>query len=205
MFDLTPDEHKVFQKLNSPQKIQDFLNTLAMNFESKGDTLKSPRYVLKKRNAHCLEGAFFAAAALWYHGHQPILLDLKSTKNDFDHVVTLFKRFGRWGAISKTNHVVLRYREPVYRSYGELAMSYFHEYFLHNGKKTMRSYSKPYNLKKHGKRWVTTKGNLWDIGDALDVSPHIVIATSKMIKNFRKAEAIEVAAGKITEYQPPRK
>ena len=97
-----------------------------MNFEPHGDTLKSPRYVMKEKNAHCLEGAFFAAAVLWYHGEEPLLLDLQSTSEDYDHVVALFKRNGRWGALSKTNHAVLRYREPIYRSADELAMSYFH-------------------------------------------------------------------------------
>jgi len=73
-----------------------------------------------------------AAAALWYHGEPPLLLDLKVAKGkgDHDHVVALFKQNGKWGAISKTNHAVLRYRDPIYQTLRELVLSYFHEYFL---------------------------------------------------------------------------
>jgi hypothetical protein len=200
MFDLNPKELRVLKRLRTPQKIQDFLNReIRMNFELDGDTLMSPRRVLRERKAHCLEGAFLAAAALWLHGNEPLLLDVTSTKNDFDHVVALFKKHGRWGAISKTNHAVLRYREPVYRSYGELAMSYFHEYFMYDGKKTMRTYSKPFNLKKFGYAWVTSEENLWDLGDALDDSPHIQVLTPAIIHSLRKADAIEIKAGKLLE------
>jgi len=203
MFDFTPREIQIFEKLKTPQKIQDFLDKLPMNFERDGDTLKSPRRVLRERNAHCLESAFFAAAVLWFHGQEPLLLDIQSTRDDWDHVVTLFKQHGRWGAISKTNHNVLRYREPVYRSYHELAMSFFHEYFLpeKKGKKTMRAYSKPFNLKKFGNKWVTQEDDLWDMGDALDESPHIKITTPAILRALRRANPIEVKAGKIPEWK----
>ena len=69
-----------------------------------------------------------AACALWIHGEPPLLLDLQAV-HDFDHVVALFRRNGRWGAISKTNGIGLRWRDPVYRSLRELAMSYLHEYY----------------------------------------------------------------------------
>lgn len=202
MFDFKAQELKILRHLHTPQKIQDFLNrNLKMNFEPQGDTLMSPRRVLREKKAHCLEGAFLAAAALWIHGHEPLLLDLTATKDDFDHVVALFKQHGRWGAISKTNHAVLRYREPVYRTYGELAMSYFHEYFMHDGKKTMRTYSKPFNLKKFGHAWMTSEEDLWDMGDALDVSPHIQVATPQMMRTFRNADPIEIEAGKLLEHR----
>ncbi len=140
-------EIKLFKKLNSPQKIQDFLNGLRFNFELKGETCFSPRMVIKYKTAHCMEGAMLAAAILEFHGHKPWLMDLRSTDADFDHVVCVFKKFGCFGAISKTNHAVLRYREPVYKNIRELAMSYFHEYFLDNGKKTLREHSELFDLR----------------------------------------------------------
>ena len=54
-------------------------------------------------------------------------MDLKTTDDDVDHVVTLFKFRRHWGAISKTNHGVLRFREPIFRDLRELAASYFHD------------------------------------------------------------------------------
>src|ERR1043166_4610055 len=124
---LSAAEFRVLQRLRTPEKIQDFLNALPANFEPHGDTCLSVREVLKRRRAHCIEGAFLAACALWINGEPPLLLDLKATR-DYDHVVALFRRGGCWGAISKTNHLPLRYRDPVYRTLRELAMSYFHEY-----------------------------------------------------------------------------
>ena len=192
--------------------------------------------VLRAGKAHCMEGALLAAAILEFHGHKPLLLDLRSTSEDLDHVVALFKQNGYWGAISKTNHVVLRYREPIYGSVRELAMSYFHEYFLDNGKKTLREYSVPvdlgkfdsyrlnYNhlhllqdfggqavrlrrpplLEKEGRGthdWRVTDEDLVDLPEYLDKSKHFKILSPTHIKNLRKADKIEIKAGKLVEWK----
>lgn len=159
----------------------------------------SPKRVLEKGTAHCFEGALLAAAALEYQGQKPLLLDLKTSKKDIDHVVALFKRGKYWGAISKTNHGVLRYREPIYKNIRELAMSYFHEYFLPNGQKTLVSYSKPFNLNKLGRDWITSHKDLFDVVDALDNSPHISVVPKG--HKLRLADPVEVKAGEITEWQ----
>ena len=154
------DKFLLFKKLNSSAKIQDFLNTLPFNFEKNGDTCSSPLLVLRRGTAQCLEGAILAAAILWYQGQKPLLLDLRTVRPDDDHVLALFKQSGRWGAISKTNHAVLRYRDPIYATIRELAFSYFNEYFLDNGKKTLRSYSKPLNLLQFDDEWLTIDQDL---------------------------------------------
>jgi hypothetical protein len=41
--------------------------------------------------------------------------------------------------LSKSNGAWLRYREPVYATLRELAMSYFHEFFDGQGRKTLRA------------------------------------------------------------------
>jgi len=51
--------------------------------------------------------------------------DFPLNRDDDDHVIAVFKKNNKWGAISKTNHAVLRYREPVYNSIRELIMSFF--------------------------------------------------------------------------------
>ena len=198
---LNSKELKIFKKLNTPKKIQDFLDDVPINFDEGKDTCMSPRVMLQKKKAHCIEGAFFAAAVLWFHGQKPLLLDLKATDDDFDHVVTLFRRGRHWGAISKTNHAVLRYREPVYRDVRELALSYFHEYFDDRGKKNLRSYSLPFNLGQFGIEWVTSDKDLWHIADALDGSPHFSILNRSQITSLRRAHRVEIKAGKIVEWK----
>ncbi len=203
MHGLTSEELRILKRLNTPVKIQNFLESLSINFELRGETYGSPRRVLRNQTAHCFEGALLAAAALFVQGERPLLLDLRadSRSQDTDHVVALFRRNGLWGAISKTNHAVLRYREPIYRTVRELALSYFHEYFLDNGKKTLRSYSRPFDLRKFLKRgWLTDEEDLFYLVEALDNSPHEHILSKKAVGELRRADSVEIAAGKITEW-----
>ena len=124
---LTRAEFSVLARLSTPAKIQGFLDALPANLEIGGQTCLPVREVLRQRRAHCIEGAMLAACALWVHGEPPLLMDLQAER-DYDHVVALFRRGGCWGAISKTNPPLLRWRDPVYRTLRELAMSYLHEY-----------------------------------------------------------------------------
>ena len=148
-----------------------------------------------------------AAAIFWYHGEPPLLLDLKTTKNDYDHVVMPFRQGNRWGAVSKTNHAVLRYRDPIYRDIRELAMSYFNEYFLDTGTKTLRSFStKPLDLLKFNDEWLTARHNLWNIHDALDNAAHTNILPKGFTPHMlRPADRIEIKAGKIIEWKKKAK
>lgn len=198
---LEAKEFQIFKKLNSPAKILDFLNTLPINFESHGNTCRSPLETLKHKEAHCLEGAMLAAAILWFHGEKPILMDLQSVYKDDDHVVTLFKKSGRWGAISKTNHAVLRYREPIYRTLRELAISYFHEYFMDDGVKTLRTNSNPFSMLRYNASWLTDKKSLHYVAEDLDDSPHFDLLPENASRRLRKADKIEIEAGKITEWK----
>ncbi|MSR87681.1 MAG: hypothetical protein EXS69_00720 [Candidatus Zambryskibacteria bacterium] len=196
-------EHKEWQllkSLNTPAKVQDFLNSLKFNFEKNGETHRSVSEVLKSNEAHCFEGALVASAALWIQGRKPMLLDLVTVHPDFDHVVALFKEGEFWGAVSKTNHGVLRYREPIYKSIRELSMTYFHEYFLSNGKKTLRKFSKPFDLSLNAE-WLTTRDNLAWLAHKLDCSPHFNILSPKQIRNLRKADKVEIEVGNIVEYR----
>jgi hypothetical protein len=175
---------------------------MKMNFEEEGVTSFSPMSVLEEKKCHCAEGAALAALALRVHGQPPLVLDLTAAKHDFDHVVALFRKDGKWGAISKTNHSVLRYREPVYNSVRELAMSYFHEYIDDKGRKNLRSYSPPVNLKRFDKRgWMATKEEIDYIPEYLADVKHFPIINRKQIRNLRKADKIEIQAGKIVEWK----
>ena len=135
-------------RLDSPQRIQAFLNAIPINHEPDGETAYSVRGVLSHRRAHCIEGAFVAACALWIHGEPPYVMHLDCEPSDYPHVIALFRRKGAWGAISKSNGVALRYRDPIYRSLRELALSYFHEYSDKRGRRTLRSYSGAFDMRR---------------------------------------------------------
>lgn len=198
---LSKKDFAKLKALSSPQKIQDYLNNLPFNFEDEGQTHRSVEETLRAGEAHCFEGALIAAASFWIQGEKPLVLDLKVIRPDFDHILTLFKIDGHWGAISKTNHAVLRYRDPIYKSPRELVMSYFNEYFWPNGIKTLRSYSEPFDLSKLGTFWLTSKENLADLAHTLDKLPHKDILTKKQERGLRRADMIEREAADIVEWE----
>jgi hypothetical protein len=192
--DWTPDEIKFLKTLNNPDKIQGFLDAIEYNpvYEC-----RSPRWVIRKRSAHCFEGALFAAAVLQFHGYKPVIVDLKAY-NDDDHVITIFKEDGHWGAVAKSNFTSLRFREPVYRSLRELVMSYFDFYFNTVGDKSLRSYSIPLDLTVYNPRhWATTDEDLEYIGDKLEEIRHFQVINEKMIKNLKRASDIMLQAGML--------
>jgi hypothetical protein len=193
----------IFKKLKTPVQVQDYLDTLKINFEPDGDTHYSPRTVYEKQEAHCIEAALFATAALWAHGHTPLLLDLRAARGDYDHVVALYRKNGYWGALSKSNHAVIRYRDPVYKTVRELAASYFHEWFPEKtGVRTLRSYSTPLDMRRFGREWITTDDDLFWVDDELNAQPHYPIAPLQNMRNARRADPIEIKAGSILEYPP---
>jgi hypothetical protein len=202
---LTKAEFAILRRLATPKKIQDFLSALPQNFEQDGQTCLSVRSVLGQHQAHCLEGAMVAALAFWVHGEPPLLFDLKASR-DYDHVVALFRRGGHWGAISKTNSAVLRYRDPVYRTLRELAMSYFHEYANKRHQKSLRSWAGPFDLRRiDPKLWVTNERNCWEIGYRLDALRHWPLVTARQSKLLRLRDSVERVARKVMQHKPPRR
>jgi hypothetical protein len=198
MYNLNKKEMNILKKLNSPAKIQDFINKLKTNFEEKGETCMSPRRVLREKKAHCIEAAFLAHLAFKINNMDSWVVDLKG--NDWDHVICIFKKEG-FGCISKSNHAAHRYREPIYRDVRELVMSMFHEYIDDNGNKTLREFSEMVDLSVFGEEWVTDEKELWWLNDALEGLKHFPILSKEQENNLRKADKIEIEAGKITEYQ----
>ena len=128
----TSAELRKLRSLRTPAGIQRFLDDLPYHL---ADTAWSPRRVLREGTAHCLEGAIFAAAALRANGYPPLIFDLEAER-DTDHVLAIYRERGHWGAVAKSNFAGCRYREPVYRSLRELAMSYFNIYFNLRGERS---------------------------------------------------------------------
>jgi hypothetical protein len=188
----------LLRRLTTPEKIQRFLDDrVGYNKEKGGATCRSPRRVLRDRVAHCLEGALFGAAALQVQGWTPLLLDLEAIRDD-DHVLALFRQRGCWGAIAKSNYAGLRFREPVYRTLRELAMSYFEHYYNLRGEKTLRTYSRPVNLRRFDRiHWMIAEGDLWPISDYLFQIPHRRLLTPGVERRLNRMDARLMAAGKV--------
>lgn len=196
--DLTRAERAAFRRLTTPEKIQSFLDhEIAYNKEPEGHTCRSPRRVLRDSTAHCMEGALFAAAAMRALGHSPLLLDLEAVRDD-DHVLALFRVSGHWGAIAKSNYSGLRFREPVYRTLRELAISYFEHYYNHAREKTLRAYSRPVNLKRFDRIcWMTAEEDVWAIPQYLCGIPHKALLPPRLTGRLGRVDDRLYAAGLV--------
>lgn len=195
-YGLDAGEMLVLKALKTPEKIQRFLDSeIAYNKEPDGETIRSPRRVLRDKVAHCLEGALLAAAALRVNGSPPLLLDLEAVHDD-DHVLAVFRQHGHWGAIAKSNYSGLRFREPVYRSLRELAISYFEHYFNASREKTLRNYSRPVQLSRFDRMgWMTAEADLWLISEHLADIPHVPLLRNGATRRLARVDDRLFAAG----------
>jgi len=181
----TPKELRKLRSLKDPHGIQRFIDDMPYHL---ADTAWSPRKVLAENTSHCLEGAIFAAAALRANGFPPLIVDLEADR-DTDHVIAVYQVDGLWGAVAKSNYTGCRYREPVYRSIRELALSYFNIYFNLRKERTLRRYSRPVNLKRFdGQRWMTTEQPIWFIVYYLLEIPHQKLFNGRVASRLHRVD-----------------
>lgn len=193
--EFTAKELRKLRSLNTPYKIQHFLELLPYH---DANTAWSPRMVLREGAAHCLEGAIFAAAALRVNGFEPLLWDLEA-EQDVDHVLAVYQVRKHWGAIGISAFVGLRFREPIYRDLRELALSYFDDYFNYRGDRTLRAFaSRPLHLRRFDqRRWMTTDQPLWFVAEALVHLPHTKLLKPWMIKPLNRVHHHRFKSGPI--------
>ena len=193
-FGFTARELRTLRSLRTPAGIQKFIE--GMEYHLAG-TAWSPRLVLRERTCHCLEGALFAAAALRVIGFPPLVIDFEAV-NDTDHVVAVFQIDGHWGALAQSNYSGCRYREPVYRSLRELAMSYFDVYFNLRGERSLRAYSQPVDLSRFDKlNWMTAEKSVWFIAEHLCHILHTPLLKPWMAKSLQRLDKRSFDAGTL--------
>ncbi len=180
-----PAELRKLRSFKDPYGVQRFLDDTPYHL---ADSAWSPRRVLREQTSHCLEGAIFAAAALRALGFPPLIIDYEA-ENDTDHVLAVFRVKGHWGAVAKSNYTGCRYREPVYRSLRELAMSYFNIYFNMRGERTLRNFSLPVNLARFDHlHWMTTEEPIWFIPYYLCDIHHYKLLRPGMVKRLHRID-----------------
>ena len=189
---LAPAELRKLRSLNTPAKIQKFLDSLRYQY---ADTAWSPRRVLRERAGHCLEGALLAAAALRMNGYPPLVMDLEAVRDD-DHVVALYREHGLWGGIAKSNYAGLRFRAPIYRTLRELALSYFEHYYNLRGERTLRAYSGPVNLTRFDRQhWMTSEEDVWCVPEYLVTARHYPLFPGKIARTLPRLDRRSYEAG----------
>ncbi len=193
-FSWTKKELKILRTFTSPYKIQQYLDTIVYSAESR---YRSPRSVLRDRKAHCFDGAVFAAAMLRRLGYPPLIVDMQAVRDD-DHVIAVFKKDGRIGAVAKSNFVGLRYREPIYRDVHELVMSYFESFYNLNKEKSLRQFTVPLNLSRYDKkRWEFVDKPMEEIGLKLSYIPVTKLMTLQQIRSLKSIDNRTYKAGMV--------
>ncbi len=188
----TPQELRKLRSLKSPYGVQRFLDDMPYHL---ADTGWSPRVVLRENTSHCFEGAMFAAAALRANGYPPLVLDLEA-EHDTDHVIAIYRRDGHWGAVAKSNYTGCRYREPVYRTLRELALSYFEVYFNLRRERSLRTFSRPIDLKRFDHlEWMITDKPLWFVAEYLFTVHHYRLLRPGMHKRLHRIDERSFRAG----------
>jgi len=195
VYGLTRSEVGLLRRLSTPDKVQRYLDALTYNVEKDGDTVRSPRRVIRDRTAHCAEGAFFAAAAFRLSGRPPLLVDLEAD-NDDDHVLAVYRDRGLWGSVATSKFSGLRFRAPVYRTVRELVMSYFEDYFNWDGDRTLRAYSRPLSLARFdGINWMTAEDDLWPVVEWLTVAHHTPLLPRTVASRLARVDRRSYRAG----------
>lgn len=190
----TPAELRTLRALKDPYGIQRLLDVMPYHIAT---TAWSPRRVLRERTAHCLEAAIFGAAALRAIGRPPLIVDLEA-EHDTDHVIAVFRERGHWGAIAKSNYALLEYREPIYRTLRELALSYFPAYFNLRRERTLRTFSRPVDLKRFDDRgWMTAERDVWYIPEYLLTISHTPLLTPAIAKRLHRFDERTYTAGLV--------
>jgi len=188
----TPKELRKLRSLKDPHGVQKFLDAMPYHL---ADTSWSPRRVLQENTSHCFEGAMLAAAALRANGYPPLVMDLEAER-DTDHVVAIYRIKGHWGAVAKSNYTGCRYREPVYRTLRELALSYFDVYFNLLGERTLRTFSRPVDMRRFDHlEWLTTDKPLWFVADYLFTISHTPLLRPGMAKRLHRLDSRSFRAG----------
>lgn len=191
-FGLPAEDLRTLRALKTPAQIQKFIDGLAYQY---ANTAWSPHRVLRERKGHCLEGALLAAAALRVNGHPPLLMDLEAVHDD-DHVVAVYREGSLWGGIAKSNFAGLRFRAPIYRTLRELALSYFEDYYNLRGERTLRSYSRPVNLKRlDGLHWMTSEEDVWCVPEQLIAAKHYPLFPHKVARALPRLDHRSFKAG----------
>jgi hypothetical protein len=195
VFELTRAEVALLRRLSTPDKVQRYLDDLTYNLEKGGDTVRSPRRVMRDRTAHCAEGAFFAAAAFRVNGRPPLIVDLEAD-NDDDHVLAVYRERGLWGSVATSKFSGLRFRARVYRTIRELVMSYFEDYFNWDGDRTLRAYSRPLSLARFDRiSWMTAEEDLWPVVERLTVAHHTPLVGRAVANRLPRVDRRSYQAG----------
>lgn len=170
----TEDEFLILAALETPSRVQQFLDTQIYynndhKYPGQPETAQSPRAVLRTGEAHCFEGAMFACAVNYLHGHSPRMMLLESTE-DSDHNLIVYRdpQSQLYGCNAHSAYAHLDGRSAEFSTIRALVESYrpfyYSDYSLDPNDLTLVGYSEPFDMiERYGSAWIDSTAPLWDI------------------------------------------
>lgn len=201
----TKKESALIRRLRTPEQVQRWLRSLPYNWERRGETLRSFREVVRRGEAHCLEATLAAAVILEQHGYPPLVVSFES-QDEIDHVIYVFRRGQRWGAIGRSRDAGLHGRKPVFRSIRQLVWSYFDPYVDFTGRITGYQLVDLRALGEYD--WRFSQQNMWKVERFLVDIPHRKLKSSdaryrRLLARYReyrrhdpKGPVVEIYSGR---------
>lgn len=174
---------KLSKKYTTPLKVQKLLHSFKYN---KKETMRSAKSAFDLKSAHCMEGAFLAAAICEHQGYPPLALSMES-QDGLDHVMFVYKTSQGWGSVAKSRDVGLNGRMPIFRSIRDLVWSYYVPYIDLTGRIT--GY-RLIHLDETGVDWRFSKKNLWAAEKYLIHLNHTPLRSSKQKYMSIKAQYV---------------
>jgi hypothetical protein len=108
------------------------------------------------------------------HGYPPLVLSFESV-DELDHVLFVYQRRGRWGAVARSRDPGLHGRKAVYKTIRALALSYVEPYVDATGRLTGYAVVDLRTLTRYD--WRLSERNVWKVERMLLDYPHRPIRT----------------------------
>ncbi|MBI3913704.1 MAG: hypothetical protein HY327_05905 [Chloroflexi bacterium] len=168
----SPDELLILAALETPARVQAFLDTQIYynydhSYDGQEETAQPPRQILQTAHAHCFEGALFAYAVNYLHGHNPQWVVIEASQ-DPEHNLVVYQQDGLYGANAHSGYPNILGRAPQFQTIRDLVASYYPYYYsdltLDPTDITMVGYCEPFDLiSKYGVAWMDSLEPQWEI------------------------------------------
>ena len=184
--ELTPETLSVIKELDTPDKIQKYIDT-----EIKYDSTREDRTideVATDKIAECYNGALLATACLIYHGYEASIIELLA-KDDEEHIICVYKENGGFGSITQSKFLGLKGRKPIYSSIHDLAVSYMEFYIaFEDGHYSLESHTDWFPIDKYNLEWLSNRETIVKMEKDLRKEEHFNLRNNMQINYTAKPE-----------------
>lgn len=166
--------YKILENCNTPEKVQAYIDTNIIYDPYRED--RSVLQVINDGRGECYNGALFGVACFLRAGYKTSIIELYARGGDEEHILAVYKKGKYYGCVAQSKYLGLKYRQPMYSSIRDLAVSYMEYYFGYDGRYSLQSYTSLFPLGKYQGKWLTDSATVVQIGKDLRNATHHKLA-----------------------------